>query len=80
LPKYNYSRSVLVHASTVVIAWLLVVMLVTIKLVGLLDLLLNALQGLGYSILELQVEVLVMVDGQMSHMVLLHISKSDWIV
>jgi hypothetical protein len=55
-------------------------MLVTIKLVGLLDLLLNALQGLGYSILELQVEVLVMVDGQMSHMVLLHISKSDWIV
>ena len=69
--KYNYSRSVLVHATTVVIARLLAGLLISIKLVGLLNLLLNALKGLGNCILKLQVEVLVVVNRQMAHMVLL---------
>ena len=67
----NYSGSVLVHAATVVIARLLAGLLISIKLVGLLNLLLNALERLGHRILKLQVEVLVVVSRQMAHMVLL---------
>ena len=64
-------RSVLVHATTVAIVWLLAGLLISIKLVGLLNLLLNALKGFGNCILKLQVEVLVVVNRQMAHMVLL---------
>lgn len=62
----------MVHATTVAIVRLLAGLLVSIKLVGLLNLLLNALKGLRNCILKLQVEVLVVVNRQMAHMVLLY--------
>ena len=62
----------MVHATTIAIVRLLAGLLVSIKLVGLLNLLLNALKGLRNCILKLQVEVLVVVNRQMAHMVLLY--------
>ena len=71
----NYSPSVLVHAA--IIGGLVVDGGVCLELTRLLDLLLDAVQRFRDCVLQLQLELLVVTVGNVSHLVLLEQSERD---